>query len=208
MQALADMGYCVSNTFINASRPHGHASQRCASAPPALKRSASSSLGPDPVEGITASPSPDRWPAEHAAPQHHHVNQEHHHPRHPGQQGHEDFNWHGITHGGVTTATTLMIHNVPRRVTVSELHWLLDTCGFVGEVDFLHLPSVERRKVNTGFAFVNFLTADAALRAMTFLNQYHFPGSKRKCRATFAKVQGKRANEQHLGDQAQFGGRS
>jgi len=94
--------------------------------------------------------------------------------------------------------TTLMIHNVPHRLDEQGFREVLDSLGFQGKYDFLHLPIAKGRKVNTGFAFVNFVQEDIALQCMAAFGRFRFPGSKRRSRATPARFQGRHANVQHL----------
>jgi len=58
--------------------------------------------------------------------------------------------------------TTAMMRNVPRALTRDALLSLIKDEGFTTEVDFVYLPIDFRSGVNTGFAFVNFCTPEAA----------------------------------------------
>lgn len=58
--------------------------------------------------------------------------------------------------------TTLMIRNIPTNIVQQQLVEELDCCGFKGLYDFCYLPKNFTAKESKGFAFINFLTAQAA----------------------------------------------
>jgi len=66
--------------------------------------------------------------------------------------------------------TTLMIRNVPRRTTQTELVEQLEYDGFADVFDFLYAPSDFATGENKGFAFVNFVS-EASAKALA--NAWH-----------------------------------
>lgn len=69
--------------------------------------------------------------------------------------------------------TTLMLKNIPNGYIRDMIVELLDTEGFVNNYDFIYLPMDLHRMAGLGYAFVNFVNHNAALRAKT-----HFEGFK------------------------------
>jgi len=51
-----------------------------------------------------------------------------------------------------------MIRNIPQHVTQPCLIKELNLCGFEGTFDFLYMPQCFNTNLNTGFAFVNFIS--------------------------------------------------
>mmetsp|Transcript_123829 Transcript_123829/g.214680 ORF Transcript_123829/g.214680 Transcript_123829/m.214680 type:complete len:242 (-) Transcript_123829:150-875(-) len=68
--------------------------------------------------------------------------------------------------GQVSTAnepaavTTLMMRNIPCKMTLKAMIDLFDSHGFAGTYDFLHLPGRGRPFSNLGYAFINFSNTD------------------------------------------------
>mmetsp|Transcript_4119 Transcript_4119/g.13086 ORF Transcript_4119/g.13086 Transcript_4119/m.13086 type:complete len:392 (+) Transcript_4119:135-1310(+) len=60
--------------------------------------------------------------------------------------------------------TTVMLRNIPNRYTQSMLLTLLEEQNFKAQYDFVYLPMDFRNGVNLGYAFVNLLTHEGALR--------------------------------------------
>lgn len=52
--------------------------------------------------------------------------------------------------------TTLMMRNIPKRMTQRQLLCEIESAGFLLSVDFLYLPTDISQGRNHGFAFVNF----------------------------------------------------
>lgn len=79
------------------------------------------------------------------------------------------------------TATTVMLRNIPNRYTQNMLITLLDEHGFKATYDFVYLPMDFRNGVNLGYAFVNLLTHEDAMRLVaTFLgfSKWFFDSAK------------------------------
>ncbi|KAL4585180.1 hypothetical protein LXL04_009795 [Taraxacum kok-saghyz] len=99
--------------------------------------------------------------------------------------------------------TTVMIKNIPNKYTRKLMIQTLDNhCkaenktikNFVTAYDFLYLPIDFNRRVNAGFAFVNFTTPESAAR---FKEAFHckrwdFFDSPKIAEITRARIQGKR----------------
>mmetsp|Transcript_41259 Transcript_41259/g.76762 ORF Transcript_41259/g.76762 Transcript_41259/m.76762 type:complete len:397 (-) Transcript_41259:146-1336(-) len=62
--------------------------------------------------------------------------------------------------------TTVMLRNLPSRFTQESILQLLNEQGFEAKYDFVYLPMDFRNGTNLGYAFVNTLTHEDALRAM------------------------------------------
>lgn len=60
--------------------------------------------------------------------------------------------------------TTVMLRNVPNGYTRTMLLELIDSMGFQGRYDFVYLPMDFRNGVNLGYAFVNSITHEDAMR--------------------------------------------
>ncbi|KAK4802498.1 hypothetical protein SAY86_000701 [Trapa natans] len=110
---------------------------------------------------------------------------------------------------GLCGRTTIMIRNIPNILKRQELIEFLDEhcrkanknrSKLRSEYDFVYLPIDYERKANKGYAFVNFTTAEAALRLWKELNGFVWQGfrwksmcyqSKKTCNICAATIQGK-----------------
>jgi hypothetical protein len=72
---------------------------------------------------------------------------------------------------GKQEATTLILRNLPLECTRDVLLTVLDNEGFWGEYDFLHLPIDFQTKAGLGYALLNLVSHEVALRV-----QEHFDG--------------------------------
>ncbi|KAI3989141.1 hypothetical protein MKX01_033177 [Papaver californicum] len=117
-------------------------------------------------------------------------------------------------------ATTLMIRNIPSKYTREMLTNLLeDHCKMVNEIeakesaeekdnayerlsafDFLYLPIDFKTGCNKGYAFVNMINSSGAKKLGLFLDNYRWSvyQSKKICKFTDAKYQGKEALVKHF----------
>jgi len=91
---------------------------------------------------------------------------------------------------------TMMIRNLPRRITQIDLKREIDSDGFKGAYDFLYMPSVIAAKQGKGYAFVNFAKPQDAVR---FAEAWHGSrrlkmGRKANLDISAASVQGREAN--------------
>jgi hypothetical protein len=66
--------------------------------------------------------------------------------------------------GSTGIKTTVMFRDIPNNYTRDELITLLTAEGFFNSVDFLYLPIDHKKKANVGYAFLNLITNDEALR--------------------------------------------
>jgi hypothetical protein len=64
--------------------------------------------------------------------------------------------------GGLSGCTTVMMRQVPFRYTQRKLLREINSCGFMGQYDFIYLPMDPRSHANRGFAFLNMISAEAA----------------------------------------------
>eukprot|EP00929_Paragymnodinium_shiwhaense_P095516 TRINITY_DN566_c0_g2_i1.p1 TRINITY_DN566_c0_g2~~TRINITY_DN566_c0_g2_i1.p1 ORF type:complete len:423 (-),score=120.42 TRINITY_DN566_c0_g2_i1:485-1606(-) len=69
-----------------------------------------------------------------------------------------------------TTATTVMLRNIPNRYTAEELLAEVISKGFEGQFDFFYLPIDFTTKRNRGYSFINFNAVDVAKR---FMSTFH-----------------------------------
>lgn len=67
-------------------------------------------------------------------------------------------------HGADLSRTTVMLRNMPNNQTRRMLLDLLDREGFQGQFDFLYLPMDFERKASLGYAFINVVSHQVALR--------------------------------------------
>lgn len=103
--------------------------------------------------------------------------------------------------------TTLMIRNLPVRLTRSMLLKELDEFGLAGKYDFLYLPIDRFTKLNVGYAFVNFGDPAVASIAMTKLEGHVFTrhfGMKKIVQVTPAHIQGFQLNLDHSRETAKL----
>lgn len=70
-----------------------------------------------------------------------------------------------------TTCTTVMLRNLPKNLTQVAVLQTLEAQGFSALYDFVYLPVDFQKMVSFGYAVVNFVTHEAAERAMQ-----HFTG--------------------------------
>lgn len=97
--------------------------------------------------------------------------------------------------------TTVMLKNMPNKVTQSALVLELHAAGFQNSYDFVHVPMDVMTKVNRGYAFINFINADLAFAfTMEFegrkFNNAKFPSGK-VTSVCPAVIQGFEANYAH-----------
>mmetsp|Transcript_91056 Transcript_91056/g.243762 ORF Transcript_91056/g.243762 Transcript_91056/m.243762 type:complete len:220 (-) Transcript_91056:102-761(-) len=88
--------------------------------------------------------------------------------------------------------TTVMVQNVPVSFSRSDLIELIRGLGFGASVDLVYLPFHVHRSVNKGFAFLDFVTAEAAGRFREQMDGYVMPHGRRGKRLGVkpARVQG------------------
>jgi len=92
--------------------------------------------------------------------------------------------------------STLMIRNLPRRITQQELKDDLDE-SFPGLYDFLYMPSEFADGKGKGYAFVNFTSGEAAgclIGAWHLKRRFGVSSSEPPLNITAASVQGREAN--------------
>merc|ERR1719162_1998700 len=84
--------------------------------------------------------------------------------------------------------STVMLRNLPNGYARDMLLDLLNTSGFDGRYDFVYLPMDFRNGVNLGYAFVNLLTHNDALRAMNIFQHFStwFYESNKVCEVSWA----------------------
>mmetsp|Transcript_21348 Transcript_21348/g.47237 ORF Transcript_21348/g.47237 Transcript_21348/m.47237 type:complete len:426 (-) Transcript_21348:142-1419(-) len=106
------------------------------------------------------------------------------------------------THTG--PITSLMICNIPCRVTQPQLAQVVDSLGFENQYNFLYLPSGSRSSAgssNLGYGFINFADPENAEKFKRAFINYRFDGtsSQKVCRVRPAYIQGLENNLQHFG---------
>eukprot|EP00747_Dinoflagellata_sp_TGD_P105386 gnl/TRDRNA2_/TRDRNA2_169528_c3_seq4.p1 gnl/TRDRNA2_/TRDRNA2_169528_c3~~gnl/TRDRNA2_/TRDRNA2_169528_c3_seq4.p1 ORF type:complete len:570 (-),score=93.36 gnl/TRDRNA2_/TRDRNA2_169528_c3_seq4:248-1957(-) len=101
--------------------------------------------------------------------------------------------------------TTLMICNIPCRITQQQLSQAVATSGFGEKWDFLYLPTIGRSTSsgtkNLGYGFVNFPSPNDAAVFMEVFDGYRFHGtySAKVVSVRVAHIQGLDDNIRHFG---------
>lgn len=92
----------------------------------------------------------------------------------------------------VIEVTSLMFRRLPRKLTSQELLSEIHEVVGARSVDFLHVPRGRRQSTNVGFAFVNFVDAEAARVVQETMNGRHIvSGAERRALTVIAaEVQG------------------
>lgn len=100
--------------------------------------------------------------------------------------------------------TTVMLRNIPNKYSRQMLMDEINKTGFVGEVDYMYLPTDFTNRCNVGYCFCNFRTAEARQRFQKAFDgvpaQQCLPGfnSYKVCQVTRAKWQGRSENVKRL----------
>jgi hypothetical protein len=95
--------------------------------------------------------------------------------------------------------TTLMLRNVPNRLTVKQLGAELDQMGFVGMYDLCLIPIDPHSGRGRGYAFVNFLKSENAAKLCVALAENQFQrASGKNMLVSVARLQGKAATLEQL----------
>lgn len=100
--------------------------------------------------------------------------------------------------------TSLMICNIPCRITQQELVQAMDSMGFYGTFDFVYLPTAARSASSTtsnlGYGFVNFIDSHSAAQFTQQFQSYQFKGtgSNKVCTLRPAQIQGLAQNVQNF----------
>jgi protein phosphatase 1 regulatory subunit 42 len=97
--------------------------------------------------------------------------------------------------------TTLMVRNIPNRYTQRELITELEDLGFAGTFDFLYIPLDKGTMSNVGYAFVNFVSQEWAMKCMDSFQNYRFKRHRKTsgkiAAVSVAHLQGLQANLAH-----------
>lgn len=104
----------------------------------------------------------------------------------------------------VSTVTTVMLRHIPNKYTQASLLHELNRMGFTGRYDFFYLPMDVHNRTNVGYAFINFLTPQDALRFSRTLTNYKFQqhSSQKIATVSPAHVQGLVKNLFHFSNRA------
>jgi hypothetical protein len=97
--------------------------------------------------------------------------------------------------------TTMMIRNIPGRYSQNDLMLDLADMGFAGAYDFLYVPMDKGTAANVGYAFVNFLDSNWAIKCKQMMEGYrfvrHHRSSTKVATVSVAHLQGLEKNLQH-----------
>eukprot|EP00397_Hematodinium_sp_SG-2012_P011064 GEMP01011192.1.p1 GENE.GEMP01011192.1~~GEMP01011192.1.p1 ORF type:complete len:510 (+),score=65.12 GEMP01011192.1:132-1661(+) len=97
--------------------------------------------------------------------------------------------------------TTIMIRNIPNRYKQNELVQEININELEGTYDFVYLPMDKSTTSNVGYAFVNFIEEQYAVRAMQIFTSYRFSKyqniSRKIASVSVAHIQGFDANLKH-----------
>jgi len=84
-----------------------------------------------------------------------------------------------------TTCTTVMLRNLPKNLTQVAVLQTLENHGFTALYDFVYLPVDFQKMVSFGYAVVNFVSHEAAERAMQYFTGFtEWPMPSRKACTT------------------------
>jgi RNA recognition motif-containing protein len=88
---------------------------------------------------------------------------------------------------------TMMLRNIPCRVTQEELEEVIRQMGFGGRCNFVYVPPSHRPQSNIGYAFVNLIDEASADAFKLDFDGFRFPGklSKKVCEVQPARLQGR-----------------
>lgn len=94
--------------------------------------------------------------------------------------------------------TTVMLRNIPNKYTQPTLLQALDDKGFRGIYNFFYLPVDYKNHCNMGYAFINFVDHEGAVKFISAFKGYQLPAKSSKvCDTCWARVQGLKANVEH-----------
>jgi len=95
--------------------------------------------------------------------------------------------------------TTLMVRNIPKKLTQKQFMSEADFAVFLNYIDFLYLPTDISSGRNLGYAFINFQSPElASLFKDSFHKQHIFPGNKTALTVSYALIQGLSANVDNI----------
>jgi hypothetical protein len=104
---------------------------------------------------------------------------------------------HAEAQAAADQKTTVMLRNIPNNYNRDSFVELLDSQGFSGLYDFIYVPLDFKSRVAIGYAFLNFTSHVAALRAFDVFHGFStWRGKSRKvCEVTWSEThQGLEAN--------------
>lgn len=92
--------------------------------------------------------------------------------------------------------STLMIRNIPCRLSQEDLMTTIRGFGLDGTYNFLYVVMSHRPQINVGYAFVNLTDEDHEQTFFQAFNGFRFPGfeSQKVCTIQRARLQGLEAN--------------
>jgi hypothetical protein len=98
-----------------------------------------------------------------------------------------------------TNVHTVMLRNIPSKVSQQVLLQELDNCGFENSYDFLYLPIDPETNANRGYAFINFVNTELAMMFRMFFEGRKFANyrSDKVMSTVPAALQGFEANHAH-----------
>mmetsp|Transcript_100818 Transcript_100818/g.285491 ORF Transcript_100818/g.285491 Transcript_100818/m.285491 type:complete len:358 (+) Transcript_100818:2-1075(+) len=125
------------------------------------------------------------------------------------------FDMHGLGDGLCTPAcapheaeepgvwgseVTLMMRNVPKKLTQHALLEEINSRGFAGTYDFVYLPMDQDSNINRGYSFINFVDPAyaAAFKALYEGRQLSQYSSRKFIAILQAEIQGLEANREHF----------
>ena len=93
--------------------------------------------------------------------------------------------------------TTLMVRNIPKRMTQRQLLTEVEQAGFLSSIDFVYLPTDISQGRSHGFAFINFELPDHAAAFKAAFHRKVFllaPTPSSGLSVSYADIQGLEAN--------------
>lgn len=114
----------------------------------------------------------------------------------PNSAKHNSMKANGIDvqriYKGHDVRTTVMLRNLPNRLTHADLHTLLKEKCY-GEFDFLYVRIDFSNGCNVGYGFVNMISPQSVIGFVEEFRGYEWPGSEKVAEVSYATQQGREA---------------
>lgn len=112
--------------------------------------------------------------------------------------------WSGVPNYAAAYSTTIMLRNIPNKITREALMEVLENKGYKAKYNFLYLPIDFNSKCNVGYAFINFVTPTECAGFFSAFDKQKskdlFPGysSSKTAVVDYARIQGRDNNLENM----------